>query len=115
MLWWFLSRLARRWRGKLRPRSTAASRGNPIAQKAIRRNAVLLVAASQQEAMEWVNRIAPEHLTVDDDSAVALITERGLGLRGRLFGSIRGRLCGWAEPRSSHGRGRAISRRFERA
>jgi histidinol dehydrogenase len=62
---------------KVKAALSAASRGNPIAQKSIRRNAVLLVAASQQEALEWVNRIAPEHLTVDDDRAVALIRNAG--------------------------------------
>ena len=43
----------------------AASRGNVIATKAIQRNARLLVASSRQQAMQWVNSIAPEHLTVD--------------------------------------------------
>src|SRR5271166_3849118 len=43
-----------------------ASRGNPIAPQAIRRNACLLVASSCEQAMEWVNRIAPEHLTIDE-------------------------------------------------
>jgi len=43
-----------------------ASRGNVIARQAIRRNACLLVASSRQQAREWVNRIAPEHLTIDE-------------------------------------------------
>ena len=51
--------------------------GNPIAQQVVRRNAYALVAASRGQAMEWVNRIAPEHLTVDDDSD--LITVRNAG------------------------------------
>ena len=42
------------------------SRGNLIARQAIRRNACLLVASSREQAMEWVNRIAPEHLTIDE-------------------------------------------------
>src|SRR5271169_5816734 len=42
------------------------SRGNLIARQAIRRNACLLVARSREQAMEWVNRIAPEHLTIDE-------------------------------------------------
>jgi histidinol dehydrogenase len=45
----------------------AASRGNVIAQQAIRRNGHVLVAASRQEAIAWINRIAPEHLTIDAD------------------------------------------------
>src|SRR5271165_2090508 len=43
-----------------------ASRGNHIARQAIRWNACLLVATSREQAMEWVNRIAPEHLTIDE-------------------------------------------------
>jgi histidinol dehydrogenase len=45
----------------------SASRGNVIARQAIRRNGHLLVADSRQQATEWINRIAPEHLTVDED------------------------------------------------
>jgi len=44
-----------------------ASLGNIIARQAIRRNGYLLIAASPQQATEWINRIAPEHLTVDDN------------------------------------------------
>ncbi len=46
---------------------TDASQGNVIARQAIRRNGHLLVAASRQQALAWINRIAPEHLTIDDD------------------------------------------------
>src|SRR5271157_4608527 len=51
--------------GKVGSAIEIASRGNAIARQAIRRNACLLVAASREQAMEWVNRIAPEHLTID--------------------------------------------------
>jgi len=54
-----------------------ASRKNSTAQAAIRRNASLLVASSEHEAMEWVNRIAPEHLTVDEEGVVASISSAG--------------------------------------
>ena len=40
------------------------SRGNPIAKAAIRRSGYVLVADSRQQAMGWVNRLAPEHLTI---------------------------------------------------
>jgi histidinol dehydrogenase len=53
------------------------AKGNAIAIKAVRSNAYALVAASREQAMDWVNRIAPEHLTVDDDSD--LITVRNAG------------------------------------
>ena len=49
-----------------------ASKGNVIARQAIRRNGQLLVAGSRQQAMAWINRIAPEHLTVDDDDLAAV-------------------------------------------
>jgi histidinol dehydrogenase len=42
------------------------SQGNTIARQAIRCNARLLVADSPEQAMEWVNRIAPEHLTIEE-------------------------------------------------
>ena len=40
------------------------SRGNPIAKAAIRRSGYVLLADSRQQAMGWVNRLAPEHLTI---------------------------------------------------
>ena len=52
-------------------------KGNAIAVKAVRRNAYALVAASREQAMDWVNRIAPEHLTVDDDSDLIAIRNAG--------------------------------------
>jgi histidinol dehydrogenase len=44
-----------------------ASQGNAVARQAIRRNGRLLIADSPQQAAAWINRIAPEHLTVDTD------------------------------------------------
>ena len=40
------------------------SRDNPIARQAIHNNGYGLVALSRQQAMDWVNRLAPEHLTI---------------------------------------------------
>jgi histidinol dehydrogenase len=54
-----------------------ASKGNAIATQAVRRNAFALVAASREQAMEWVNRIAPEHLTVDDDADLPAVCNAG--------------------------------------
>lgn len=51
--------------------------GNSIATQAIRRNAFALVAASREQAMEWVNRIAPEHLTVDGDADLPAVCNAG--------------------------------------
>ena len=44
---------------------TRQSRSNPIAQEALRRNGIAIVAKSADEAREITNRLAPEHLTVD--------------------------------------------------
>jgi histidinol dehydrogenase len=44
-----------------------ACQGNAVARQAIRRNGRLLLADSPQQAVAWINRIAPEHLTVDHD------------------------------------------------
>ena len=49
-----------------------ASKGNVIARQAIRRNAHLLIADSPQQATAWINRIAPEHLSVDQDDLVEI-------------------------------------------
>ena len=54
-----------------------AAKGNAIATKAIKSNAYALVATSREQAMEWVNRIAAEHLTVDDDSTVPAVLHAG--------------------------------------
>ena len=54
-----------------------AAKSNAIAKQAVKRNAFVLVAASSGEAMTWVNRIAPEHLTVDDESSVKAVENAG--------------------------------------
>ncbi len=40
------------------------SRTNAIARQAIRKNGYVLLADSSEQALEWVNRLAPEHLTI---------------------------------------------------
>jgi histidinol dehydrogenase len=40
------------------------SEGNPTAQRSLAENGIVLVAASREEAMEFANKIAAEHLTV---------------------------------------------------
>ncbi len=44
----------------------AASTGNEIAETSLRNNGAILLARVPDEAMEWANRIAPEHITVDE-------------------------------------------------
>ena len=41
---------------------------NRVAADAIRQNGSVLLARSLREAVEWANRIAPEHITVDEES-----------------------------------------------
>ena len=44
-----------------------ASAKNEIAETSLRSNGAILLAKSPGEAMEWANRIAPEHITVSED------------------------------------------------
>src|SRR5207248_9987634 len=37
--------------------------GNPIAEQSLRKHGAVLLAASRQQAIDWTNLIAPEHLT----------------------------------------------------
>ncbi len=41
----------------------AHARDNPIARQSLRRRGMILIAGTRAQALEWVNRIAPEHLT----------------------------------------------------
>ena len=43
-----------------------AAQGNRIAQAALKKNGAILLANSRNEAMEFANRIASEHITVDE-------------------------------------------------
>jgi histidinol dehydrogenase len=46
---------------------------NPIALEALQRNGLILIAPSREKAMEWANRIAPEHLTVEKEDLPSVI------------------------------------------
>jgi histidinol dehydrogenase len=54
-----------------------AAKGNTIAANAIRLGGYALVAQTREQALQWVNRIAPEHLTVDDDADIPAICNAG--------------------------------------
>ena len=43
------------------------AKGNRTAVESLRERGAILVAASQDEARDWANRLAPEHITVDVD------------------------------------------------
>jgi histidinol dehydrogenase len=42
------------------------AKGNPIAQKSLRAHGAVLIAASPEQARDWANSLAPEHLTVSE-------------------------------------------------
>jgi histidinol dehydrogenase len=49
---------------RVRAAVEAQSRRNAIARRSIHRNGYILVARSREQAAEWINRVAPEHLTI---------------------------------------------------
>jgi len=58
-------------------------RKNPIAKAALDRNGLVIVAASVEEARTITNRLAPEHLTVDDSSDLDWVQNAGSVFIGR--------------------------------
>ena len=54
-----------------------ATKGNAVATKAVKLRAVAMVADSPEQAICWVNRIAPEHLTVDEGSVITAVCNAG--------------------------------------
>jgi histidinol dehydrogenase len=59
------------------------SRNNAVAREALKRNGLVIVAGSVQEAHKLTNRLAPEHLTVDAASDLAWIENAGSVFVGR--------------------------------
>ena len=49
-----------------------ASRGNRTAQESLRRNGLIVVAASNAEALAIANQVAPEHITVSREDVMRL-------------------------------------------
>jgi histidinol dehydrogenase len=43
------------------------SKANAIAKKSLQRQGAVLLASSREQAREWANTLAPEHITVDPD------------------------------------------------
>jgi histidinol dehydrogenase len=58
-------------------RVKSAAKANAIATKAVELGGYALVAATREQALEWVNRLAPEHLTVDTDADVTVVRSAG--------------------------------------
>jgi histidinol dehydrogenase len=59
------------------------SRTNPIAAQSLKRNGIALVAASLAESHDIVNRIAPEHLTIDSPRDLDWVQNAGSVFIGR--------------------------------
>jgi histidinol dehydrogenase len=59
------------------------SRDNPIARESLRRNGLILIAASVEEARDLTNRIAAEHLTVDTAADLEWVRNAGSVFVGR--------------------------------
>jgi histidinol dehydrogenase len=54
-----------------------AVKKNASAAKAVKLGGYALIAASREQALAWMNRLAPEHLTVDDDRDVSAVRSAG--------------------------------------
>lgn len=59
------------------------SRNNPVARAALKRNGLVIVAGSSDEARAITNRLAPEHLTVDATSDLRWVENAGSVFIGR--------------------------------
>jgi histidinol dehydrogenase len=58
-------------------------RTNPVARESLSRNGLVIVASSTDEARALTNRIAPEHLTVDNASDLKWVENAGSVFVGR--------------------------------
>lgn len=54
---------SRKFAGSVSQSVAALSRGNAVAQQSIGKHGAVLLATSSIQAIDWTNRIAPEHLT----------------------------------------------------
>ena len=59
------------------------SRANPVARESLNRNGLVIIASSADEAHALTNRIAPEHLTVDNTSDLKWVENAGSVFVGR--------------------------------
>jgi histidinol dehydrogenase len=48
--------------------ATKLAKGNPNARESLRARGAVLLAASREQALDWANRIAPEHITIAADN-----------------------------------------------
>jgi histidinol dehydrogenase len=63
---------------ELQTDSQESLRENAIAQQSLESRGAILIAASREQAFDWANRIAPEHITIDKDKKdLALVRNAG--------------------------------------
>ena len=51
----------------VRVNAAQLAKGHPIAQKSLQARGAILIAESREQARDWANRIAPEHITVAEE------------------------------------------------
>jgi histidinol dehydrogenase len=51
--------------GSVKLSATKLAKGNPIAKQSLGERGAILIAASREQARDWANRIAAEHITVE--------------------------------------------------
>jgi histidinol dehydrogenase len=53
---------------------TSQARGNSIAQRALRKHGAVLLAGSREQAIDWTNLIAPEHVTTSRNNLPGIVS-----------------------------------------
>ena len=65
---------SRKFAGSVSRSVAALARGNPIAQQALQSHGAVLLATSPTQALDWTNRIAPEHLTTTREKLPGIVS-----------------------------------------
>jgi histidinol dehydrogenase len=63
--------------------SAIRSRENPVARASLRRNGLIILAGTRDQAIDLTNRLAPEHLTVDSAADLDWVQNAGSVFIGR--------------------------------
>jgi histidinol dehydrogenase len=89
-----------------------AAQDNPTARESLRQRGAILVAASRQQARDWANVLAPEHITVSKDD-LPFIQNAGSVFVGDYSPQAAGDYASGPQPRAADFRASSISRRTE--
>jgi histidinol dehydrogenase len=65
---------SRKFAGSVSRSAGALARGNSIAQQSLRKHGAVLLAISSTQAIDWTNRIAPEHLTTTREKLPGIVS-----------------------------------------